>query len=71
MVHRLVVASTEAEATAASAVDADHAALLADSDTGADQDWQGERTVWIFADGSALVLQDSEIKNNLKTFTGI
>ncbi|WP_295719342.1 hypothetical protein [uncultured Halovibrio sp.] len=65
MVQRLAVANTEAEATTASTVDAKHAALLADSDTGADQDWQGERTVWTFADGSTLILQDSEIENSL------
>ncbi|WP_077529386.1 hypothetical protein [Vreelandella utahensis] len=61
MVRHLAVASTEAEATAASAVDAEHAALLADSDAGVDQDWQGERTVWTFADDSRLVVSGPEI----------
>lgn len=62
MVRRLAVASTEAEATAASAVDADHAALLADSDVGADQDFQGERTMWTFADDSRLVVEGPEVE---------
>lgn len=56
MVQRLTTARTEAQATLASAVDADHAAMLADSDTGADQDWQGEQTAWTFADGSVLTI---------------
>ena len=57
MIQQLTLAKSEAEATAASAVDAEHAAILADSDAGADQDWQGERTVWTFADESRLVIE--------------
>ena len=57
MIQRLAVAKTEAEATAASAVDAVHAAILADSDVGADQDWDGERVVCTFADDSRLVIE--------------
>ena len=55
MIQNLTLAKSEAEATAASAVDAEHAAILADSDAGADQDLDGEQAVWTFADGSRLV----------------
>lgn len=60
IVQRLAVARSEADVTLASAMDVDHAALLADSDAGADQDWQGERTVWTFADGSRLTISGTE-----------
>ena len=61
MIQRLAVAKTEAEATAASAVDAVHAAILADSDVGADQDCQGERTEWGFPDGSVLIAERASV----------
>ena len=60
MIQRLSLARTEAEATAASSVDADHAAILADSGLGADQQLDGERTEWTFSDGSMLVMSRAE-----------
>ena len=60
IVQRLAFARSEAEATLASAADVNHAAMLADSDAGVDQDWRGEQTVWTFADGSRLTISGTD-----------
>ena len=61
IIQRLTLARTEAQATAASAVDAEHAAILADSDVGVEQDWDGERNTWTFSDGSMLVASGPDV----------